>query len=408
MSRVLVVEDEPAVRAVMERALLNAGHDVIAVEGGQSALDVAWSTSIDAAVVDYRIPPPNGLELLSQLRQVQPLSARILVSGWLDLGLTMSAVNRCEISRVLRKPCEPAVLVDAVAESIRERSKLHCWGARPSAPGLEQLGAQVDECFEAQALHLALQPIVTRAGHPVAYEALLRSAHPTLSTPLVLLDAAERAGRLGVLGDVVVAHAVEVLSRLPGSLRLFINLHPQDLAGGLIERQLAPLRPFAQRVVLEVTERARIDATTAQQTAKALRDLGFDLAIDDLGSGYSSLSLLVALKPRYIKVDISIVREIQLDPDKRHLMELICRFAETAGQVVIAEGIETEDEAQVARECGAALLQGYMFGVPQRWGSGPTAGLDQPAAPASNDFAAAESAGVLRERRASVLRSPAA
>ena len=92
--------------------------------------------------------------------------------------------------------------------------------------------------------------------------------------------------------------------------------------------------------------------------------MGFAIAVDDLGAGYSSLSVLAELQPSFIKVDMSIVRGIDCDPRKQRLVDLLCRFADATDATLIAEGVETGEEAAALRECGAHLLQGYLFGKP--------------------------------------------
>ena len=78
----------------------------------------------------------------------------------------------------------------------------------------------------------------------------------------------------------------------------------------------------------------------------------------------SSLSVLAELQPSYIKVDMSIVRGVDHEPQKRRLVELLCRFAEATDALLVAEGVETDEEAETLRAIGAHLLQGYLFGRP--------------------------------------------
>ena len=92
---------------------------------------------------------------------------------------------------------------------------------------------------------------------------------------------------------------------------------------------------------------------------------GWATAVDDLGAGYSSLSVLAELQPQYIKVDMSIVRNIDREARKRRLMEMLYRFSDATGSSLVAEGVETEDEEATVRACGAPLMQGYLFGRPQ-------------------------------------------
>jgi EAL domain-containing protein (putative c-di-GMP-specific phosphodiesterase class I) len=225
----------------------------------------------------------------------------------------------------------------------------------------------LEECLEGDMLRLAVQPIVTAGDSlPVAYEALLRSDHACLTTPIAVLRAAESMGMLSSIGAVVTRCADAWMDALPYPTKLFMNLHPAEFADPRSLRQrLTPLRAQADRLVIEITERARIvEIDGWQESVDWLRENGFALALDDLGAGYSSLSMLAELSPQYVKVDMSIVRNINGDSRKQRLVDLLCRFVETTDARVIAEGVETPDEAEALRACGVHLLQGYLFGRP--------------------------------------------
>jgi EAL domain-containing protein (putative c-di-GMP-specific phosphodiesterase class I) len=93
--------------------------------------------------------------------------------------------------------------------------------------------------------------------------------------------------------------------------------------------------------------------------------MGFGLAVDDLGSGYSALSMLAELQPDFLKVDMSIVRDVDSDMHKRRLVDLLCSFAEATDSRVVAEGVETRGESIALEEAGVEMMQGYLFGVPE-------------------------------------------
>src|SRR5215471_7964110 len=104
MPRILVVDDDHNLRRALGTALSRNGYEVEQAGNGAEALKVAVAESFDAAVVDYRMSPGNGLEFLSRLRDLQPRCARLLMSGVLNLPVVMHAVNRGEVSRVVEKP----------------------------------------------------------------------------------------------------------------------------------------------------------------------------------------------------------------------------------------------------------------------------------------------------------------
>lgn len=365
--RVLVVDDTAPIRRALERVLRHGGHLVTLASTGTEALAAARRESFDVAVVDYDIPPPNGVEVLAELRQLQPSCVSILASGRLDVGAVTDAVNRGDITRVLPKPFDGKALLAVMESAVGARRRLGESYLAGSRRHRDAERASLQACFDEELLSLAIQPIVTAADRQVvAYEALLRSRHPALAGPIEVLGAAENHGQLERLGGAVAVLAARHLERLGGGERIFVNLHPRELSDpdGLIER-IAPLRAHADRVTFEITERSQItDLECWDRSVELLTGAGFALAVDDLGAGYSSLSVLATLRPPFMKVDMSLIRGIDSDRNKLRLLALLAEFADATGAQVVAEGIETEGEARAVIEAGAHLMQGYLFGRP--------------------------------------------
>ncbi len=368
MATILAVDDDPLIRRCIDRILRREGHEVIQASHGGDALRLAADRAFDVALVDYQLPLLDGLEVLSRLRELQPSCLRVLVTGRLDLPLVMSAVNRGEITRVVEKPFQTKTLVSAVQDALAARQRMVEVARVQEEAQAERQRSVLTEFLRDGHLRLALQPIVRARGAEVfAYEALLRSTHPQLDGPLPVLRAAERYDMVHDLARVVAERAVEWLQRIPPPTRLFLNLHPDELGDpDRVAERADLLAPWADRLVLEITERSKLkDIELWSRTVELLTGRGFSLAVDDLGAGYSSLSVLAELQPRYIKIDMSIVRGVDHDPRKQRLVELLCRFADATGAVIVAEGVETTAEAEVLRRIGAHLLQGYLFGRPE-------------------------------------------
>jgi EAL domain-containing protein (putative c-di-GMP-specific phosphodiesterase class I) len=224
------------------------------------------------------------------------------------------------------------------------------------------------ECIDADLLAMAVQPIVpSDAPDDVfAVECLLRSRHPVLSGPLSILHAVERAGRVFELGAIANQLAARWAEKLPRDLLIFVNVHPAQFDDPALLRQFEPLLPHASRIVLEITERASLrDFAHWESAVTRLEALGFRFALDDLGSGYGGLSLLADIRPAFIKVDMSIVRNVHLRPQNQRLVDVLAIFANATGARLVAEGVETEDEARTLVRCGAHLMQGFHVARPQ-------------------------------------------
>jgi len=177
---------------------------------------------------------------------------------------------------------------------------------------------------------------------------------------------AERSNMLHDLGNLVAQRAAAYFEGLREDVQLFVNLHPDQLSepGPLIQ-SLTPLLPYADRCVLEITERSRLRGIDEWEMAiEKLQSAGFAIAVDDLGAGYNALSILADLQPRFIKIDMSIVRNCDTEQRKQRLVDLLAKFSDATGALMVAEGVETDAEAVVLRKCGAHLLQGYLFHKP--------------------------------------------
>lgn len=367
MSRILVVDDDAGLRGALRSILVRAGHAVETAVDGKEALAKAVSADYDAAVVDYQIPPPNGLDVLHRLRDIQPKCVRLLMSGTLDLPVVEDAVNRGEIARVIRKPFDRQGFVNALDGAITGRAKLRDAYVGELQEGFDRQRRQLEECLSANTLGLALQPIV-RAGDSavVGYEALLRSRHPAFDTPLSLISAAESQSMLGRLADRVAERVARILTVMPAGLSLFMNAHPAEFAeADEARRRFEHLMPWAERIVIEITERADVlQIMNWHHALDSLTGAGFRIAVDDLGAGYNSLSVLAELHPAFAKVDMTIVRNIDSDTRKQRLVELLAQIARATQAQLVVEGIETEAEAAVVKRLGADYMQGYLFGRP--------------------------------------------
>jgi EAL domain-containing protein (putative c-di-GMP-specific phosphodiesterase class I) len=151
---------------------------------------------------------------------------------------------------------------------------------------------------------------------------------------------------------------------VPGAV-LFVNLHPRDLVDDELFARTSALAQMAASVVLEITERSSIDAIPdVRDRVARLRALGFRLAVDDLGAGYAGLASFAALEPELIKLDMSLVRDVDTNPVKRRVVEKMTALAHDLHVLVVAEGVETVAERDVLVHVGCDLLQGYLFAKP--------------------------------------------
>lgn len=224
---------------------------------------------------------------------------------------------------------------------------------------LERLGALID----AQRVEIVFQPIVAlRDRAVVGYEALARFNAEPVRTPDVWFAEAHGAGQGEALELLALEKALASLDAIGGAY-LALNVSPQTIASAAFAPTVAQL-PLA-RLVLEITEHASIDDyAPLLATLAPLRARGMRLAVDDAGSGYASMRHILALQPDLIKLDISLIRDIDRDPGKRALAAALILFADQTGSEVVAEGVETVRELAVLLELGVQKAQGYLLGYP--------------------------------------------
>ncbi len=217
-------------------------------------------------------------------------------------------------------------------------------------------------------LWIAFQPIVHWSARAVfGYEALVRSHEPSLSGPGALFDAARRLGRLHDLGRAIRRQVAAELPRAPYDTDIFVNVEAGELNDNELISAAAPLTAFADRVVLEITERSSLHEVSGLSTRLArLRALGFRLALDDLGAGYAGLNSLWELEPTFVKLDAALIRGVDRFVRKRSLVQGLARIlGRDLGVHVICEGVETRGERDALELDGLSLLQGFLFARPQ-------------------------------------------
>jgi len=217
------------------------------------------------------------------------------------------------------------------------------------------------------ALAMHFQPIVHASTRKrFAYEALLRSQDKSLPHPGAILDAAERLERIPMLGRAARANTAKVFSAAPGERGLvFVNLHLLDLFDKQLTSPFAPLSRIAHRVVLEITERTSLDGQDdVRYRVAELRELGFRIAIDDLGGGHARMGTFTVFDTDFVKLDMSLVRDVERHPMKQRLIRSITQLCRDQNIAVIGEGVETEAECKVLVDLGCDLLQGYLIARP--------------------------------------------
>ncbi len=231
---------------------------------------------------------------------------------------------------------------------------------------------KLQELILKESIKTVFHPIVDLTNNVImGYEALTRGPEKTeYENPYVLFDVATEIELLFELDRLCRKKALQNARGISHRHKLFINCLPSavldpEFRDAHLKSVLEELRINPVNIVLEVTEREAIENFDLFRDAvKYYSDLGFAIAVDDTGAGYSSLETVVELKPQFLKLDISIVRDIDKNILKQQLIKAIVGLSKELGSVVIAEGIETQEELRILKQIGVNVGQGFYFAKP--------------------------------------------
>jgi EAL domain-containing protein (putative c-di-GMP-specific phosphodiesterase class I)/CheY-like chemotaxis protein len=370
-ARVLVVDDEQAVQQLLVRLLVAAGYEVRTANNGEDALRFLERESVDLIVTDLVMPKANGMAVLQTVRERAIDVPVVMITGAPTTESAMHAV-RYRADAYLTKPVDPSALIAAVGNALHQRSVANMHREAYEANNTQNARDSQTRLLTAnftsalKALFMVYQPIISWSRKQAyGYEALVRSAEKSLPHPGALFEAAERLDRTSDLGKAIRARCGEPWVGMPDGYQLFVNLHSQDLLDDTLYEENAPLASIASRVVLELTERAALDDVSDIGSRIArLRTLGYRIAVDDIGAGYSGLNSLATVQPDFVKLDISLVRGLDKDAVRRRLVQLLTQLCNDLKISVVAEGVETTAERDALIDLGIDLLQGYLFARP--------------------------------------------
>ena len=226
------------------------------------------------------------------------------------------------------------------------------------------------------------QPIVDlHHGTVLAWEVLSRGPE-SFASPSEIFAVAESLGLLPDLEELCRDVALQTIALFPSSLRsrsFFLNVSPnalgeQSLFGGDMHAEIASLGLDQRNFVIEITERESIvDYAAFERQIRYYVERGFRIALDDLGAGHSGLVTLVTCSPHFMKLDLTLSRDIHRHAYKQQLVKSLVAFAASVDAALIAEGVESWEELEALARLGLRYAQGYLFARPARMPPEPAA-----------------------------------
>lgn len=381
-ARIVAIDDTPANLQLIEAVLRRAGlRHIHTVQDPLVALDTIADVDPDLILLDLHMPKLDGLDLLPQI--VQAAGGGYLPVLVLTADTTREAAHRALAAGARDFLTKPFDLTDVLLRvgNLLETRELHQRLRRVGA----DLASELRQVRRRDTLHQAardakraditavlarggpdivFQPIVDidSGGHR-GHEALSRFTGDRARTPHRWFADASEVGLGPDLELAAIRRALESVPLLGSGTFLTVNVSPQTILlpelADLITREVAP------QLVLELTEHIPVeDYAPVLRALAPLRDIGVRLAVDDTGAGYASLRHILSLDPDLIKLDISLVRDIETDPVRRALVSALVAFARETGFKVIAEGVETAKELAVLGTLGVRWAQGFHLARP--------------------------------------------
>jgi diguanylate cyclase (GGDEF)-like protein len=354
-------------------------------------------------------------EIANRLRRDVPdgvLVARLRGDRFGLVMRTASAEEALAVVQTTRDAISQAIWVDQVVqvsanaglaiaprdgthrEDLMRRADLALRGAKRRGRGLTmQFSSDMEDDFDerrfikrelskamaARSFEVHYQPIVrAEGGAIVGVEALLRWNHASRGNipPSLFIPVAEQAGLMDQLGAFVLRRALADAARWP-ALYVAVNLSPVQVRDRrfieLVRELLAEAKTDPSRVVLEITEGVLIDdPLTAKARLEDLQRIGVQIALDDFGSGYSSLAYLQQLPIDKLKIDRGFVAALDQSANTGVIIQAIVTLGRALGMSVLIEGVETEEQRVLLRLAGCNEMQGFLFAKP-----GPAGDVDR-------------------------------
>jgi EAL domain-containing protein (putative c-di-GMP-specific phosphodiesterase class I) len=296
-----------------------------------------------------------------------------------------------ELNRLLRQArrdaenAETLLLAGEIASRVIQRDEVAMRdGAavdlRPASPGpaplpsdaeIARTRAALARLIAGDGLRMVVQPIVDlRCGRVHAYEALARfGRRRTDHSPLHWFAIADELDEREALERACLRAALELFEGRPAGARLAVNLSIPALLDPatfeLLDDFAAGRRDGLEGLIVEITEETLVGSTReVLRVGDTLRELGARLAVDDVGAGYSGLRQIIEVLPDYLKLDRSLVSDIDSDPDRAALVSAIAGYSRHVRSLLVAEGIEREEERRTLESLDVPLAQGFHLAMP--------------------------------------------
>lgn len=375
---VLIAEDDPLVREALALTV-GTSFTVVATAGDAAAAIAAAIEHLpDLALLDVRMPGGGGARAAQVITDACPDVRVVAISSHEDQNTIcemvsagacgyvtkdapveqmLDSLRRCAAGESVFTPASASLMMREYAKSSKR--------VEQAKQRRREREARLREVCDPTVMTPVFQPIVNLdTGDVLMYEALTRfDTHYDLET----VEWFEEAVDLGMSGQLELAALARTVGAISDygddELQVSMNVSPETLLDPALPAAISAIKP--SRITIEITEYARItDYAETKRAISRLRHRGAHLAIDDAGAGFASLRHILDLMPDLIKLDISLVRGIDMDQPRRALATGLISFAHEIEAEIIAEGIETHGELNCLHDLGVQHGQGFILARP--------------------------------------------
>jgi len=361
---ILIIDDEPDFVMTMRVFLENAGFQIESAYSGSEGLNKINLLHPDLVLLDLNLPDLKGHQICQNIKQ-NPQTKYIPVIMLTCQDATLDKIEAFDLG-VEDYICKTAPFEEILA---RIRAKLFLKTDLTNQQRLKKV-TELRQIIEEKKLRALFQPIVSLKDQNIlGYEAFTRGPKDSdLEDPIRLFSLAQQENMFSQLDRVVMETIIKKAEKFLKDKLLFLNVNPVfiefDYFKNLNFLKNSSIKP--EQLCIEITERAWItDFNRLYSILLDFKKMGLEVAIDDVGEGYASLKAIAELKPKFIKIDISLVRDIHKDSTKNTLVEIIVNLAKKLNSFTIAEGVETEEEKTSLLSLGIDYAQGYLFSRPK-------------------------------------------
>jgi len=373
---VLIVDGEPAVTQLLSILLGSHGYSTQIAASGTQAL-ACTSPDIDLILLDMMLPDSEGLKVCQQLKsnsQTREIPI-IMISGNHNKSEQIESLY-LGADDYLTKPFEAEELFARMDVILRRHNS-----ASSGAHNIQQQETvcELRRIINEEAIHVCFQPIYfLKPMRLFGLEMLSRpQTNGVMANPEIFFKLALKYGLYYEVEMIGWHKALQAVSNVfDGRQKLFLNCDPYLVESEQFKNIKGVFSSYgmpSHEVFLEITERSAVVAYDAFfERLKEYRCDGFKIAVDDMGSGYSSLETIIEIKPEVVKLDRHILSKLSMDPFKKSIVKLVVAFCRENNIICVAEGIETREDLDILIELGVEAGQGYYL-------CRPTSILDLPA-----------------------------